>query len=305
MLTLSEIRDQHLVFLRDAAPGNKRFFLSGFKRYDELTGGFVPGELMVLGARPGMGKTSYAIAQALLLAQRNIPVLYYSLDMSMLQLYYRFFCQLTDKPQGPLSAFAGFESEFQQRTEKHQGTFDGLPIFVQEKFETDITELENAILEFSKKFPGTGFVIIDYIQAIRTPGMHRDRELSSVISKLKVMARTTGLPLLCLSQLSRAVETRGGDKRPQLSDLRESGSIEQEADKVIFLHRPEYYGFTQDAEGNDTRGALEAILARNKTGATGSLHFMFNDSTGSVREAISLNEINLGGIRPNETDDPF
>lgn len=300
MKTLTDIRNAHLNNLKETAPGESQYFPSGFESYDELTGGFVAGEFVVLGARTGMGKTSYAIRQTLMLLKQQIPVLYLTLDMTYIQLYFRFYCQITNAENLTITKFLGTAGEFAGRTETLNEQLRNLPLLIHEDMNAELQATEETIIEFHRQFPKRGMVVIDYLQNIHVQGQNREREISQAICRLKVLARTTGKSILCLSQLSRAVEVRGGDKRPQLTDLKESGSIEQAADKVIFLHRPEFYGFTMDADGNDMAGVMEVYLASNKIGRTGSLSFIFSDRTGNVQDAITQRKINLRGYRADE-----
>ncbi len=251
---------------------------SGFTQLDRLTSGWQPTELVILAARPAMGKTAFVVSSLRNAAvDFNIPVAIFSLEMSAVQLVNRM-----------ISAEAEIDSEKLKKgnlaphewTQLHQ-RIDRLmraPIFIDDTPALSILELR-AKCRRLKQQHDIQMVVIDYLQLMQGDGGkgggNREQEIASISRALKNLAKELNVPVIALSQLSRAVETRGGDKRPQLSDLRESGSIEQDADMVAFLYRPEYYGFTQDEAGNSVQGIGEVIVAKNRSGSLDTIRLRF------------------------------
>jgi replicative DNA helicase len=251
---------------------------SGFTQLDRLTSGWQPTELIILAARPAMGKTAFVVSSLRNAAvDFNIPVAIFSLEMSAVQLVNRM-----------ISAEAEIDSEKLKKgtlaphewTQLHQ-RIDRLmraPIFIDDTPALSILELR-AKCRRLKQQHDIQMVVIDYLQLMQGDGGkgggNREQEIASISRALKNLAKELNVPVIALSQLSRAVETRGGDKRPQLSDLRESGSIEQDADMVAFLYRPEYYGFTQDEAGNSVQGIGEVIMAKNRSGSLDTIQLRF------------------------------
>ncbi|WP_428659051.1 replicative DNA helicase [Runella sp.] len=251
---------------------------SGFTNLDRLTSGWQPTELIILAARPAMGKTAFVVSSLRNAAvDFNHAVAIFSLEMSSVQLVNRM-----------ISAEAELDSEKLKKgnlaphewTQLHQ-RIDRLmraPIFIDDTPALSILELR-AKCRRLKQQHDIKMVVIDYLQLMQGDGGkgggNREQEIASISRALKNLAKELNVPVIALSQLSRAVETRGGDKRPQLSDLRESGSIEQDADMVLFLYRPDYYGFTQDEAGNSTQGIGEVIVAKNRSGSLDTIQLRF------------------------------
>lgn len=237
---------------------------SGFSKVDGLTAGWQPTDLIIIAARPGMGKTAFVISCA---ENAGVPVDLYSLEMSASQLTERRISGAYEIDNYNLRRGKLTENEWQLLT-KDQKKIQTKPIYIDDSSALSITELRIRAMRRKKKH-GTGLVIVDYLQLMKGNGNgNREQEISSISRGLKALAKDLNVPVIALSQLSRAVETRGGDKRPQLSDLRESGSIEQDADIVSFLYRPEYYGIVADSEGLPTTGKAEFIIAKNRHGST-------------------------------------
>lgn len=252
---------------------------SGFTALDRLTSGWQKTELVILAARPGMGKTAFVVSSLRNAAvDFNKAVAIFSLEMSSVQLVNRL-----------ISAEAEIESEkirkgkmTIQELEQMQRRINKLtnaPIFIDDTPALSVLELR-AKCRRLKAQHDIQLVVIDYLQLMTadTGGKgsgNREQEIATISRSLKNLAKELDVPVIALSQLSRAVETRGGEKRPQLSDLRESGSIEQDADMVIFLYRPEYYGITQDEAGNSVSGIGEVILAKNRSGSLDTVQLRF------------------------------
>ncbi|MEQ8552501.1 MAG: replicative DNA helicase [Cyclobacteriaceae bacterium] len=252
---------------------------SGFTALDRNTSGWQRSDLVIIAARPGMGKTAFVVS-----ALRNaavdfkIPVAIFSLEMSSVQLVHRMVsgeAELeSDKlRRGNLEAY-----EWQQLISKTSKLSEA-PIFIDDTPALSILELRAKSRRLVAQH-GVSLIVIDYLQLMtgdtsKSAGGNREQEIASISRALKGIAKELNVPVIALSQLSRAVETRGGDKRPQLSDLRESGSIEQDADMVMFLYRPEYYGITQDENGMPMQGTGQVIIAKNRHGKLEDVNLKF------------------------------
>lgn len=243
---------------------------SGFTALDRNTSGWQRSDLVIIAARPGMGKTAFVVSALRNAAvDFNIPVAIFSLEMSSVQLVHRMVsgeAELeSDKlRKGNLEAY-----EWQQLISKTSKLSEA-PIFIDDTPGLSILELRAKARRLVAQH-GVSIIVIDYLQLMsgdqsKNSGGNREQEIASISRALKGIAKELNVPVIALSQLSRAVETRGGDKRPQLSDLRESGSIEQDADMVMFLYRPEYYGITQDENGMPLQGVGQVIIAKNRHG---------------------------------------
>lgn len=249
---------------------------SGFANLDRLTGGFQQSDMIVLAARPGMGKTAFVLALT-----RNAsvdfkkPVALFSLEMSSLQLVNRLISSETEISGEKLKKGNLEPHEWEQLNAKI-GKLTNAPIYINDTPGLSVFELR-AQCRRLKAEKDIQMVIIDYLQLMTAAGEkgNREQEISTISRAIKSIAKEINVPIIALSQLSRAVETRGGDKRPLLSDLRESGAIEQDADMVMFIYRPEYYQITADEEGNSTEGLAELIIAKHRHGSTDNVKIRF------------------------------
>jgi replicative DNA helicase len=251
---------------------------TGFDNFDRLTSGLQPSDLFILAARPGMGKTSFVLALA-----RNAAmdfgkgVAFFSLEMSNLQLVQRL-VSLEAEIEGMKMRNGKLEDYEWQQMHTAIEKLSEAPIFIDDTPGINIFELR-AKARRLKMQHDIQMVIIDYLQLMSGGGDNqkgnREQEVSAISRALKGLAKELQVPVIALSQLSRAVETRGGTKRPQLSDLRESGSIEQDADMVGFIYRPEYYQILEDEEGNSLKGIGELIIAKNRHGSAETLKMRF------------------------------
>jgi replicative DNA helicase len=251
---------------------------TGFHKLDELTSGFQPGELIVVAGRPSMGKTAFCLNMARNAAVEGdepVPVGYFSLEMSKRQLALRLLCA-----EARVDAHAvrtGTLSEDQwPKLSTCVGVLAEAPIYIDDTPGITVLELR-AKARRLKKEHHIGMLIIDYLQLMQGPrgAESRQQEISMISRSLKALAKELDLPVVALSQLSRAVEIRGGDHRPMLSDLRESGAIEQDADMVIFIYRPEFYGKSADESGNPLEGVSEIIIGKQRNGPVGTVHLSF------------------------------
>src|SRR6187549_3529841 len=248
---------------------------SGFTALDRMTSGWQKSDLVIIAARPGMGKTAFVVS-----ALRNaavdfkIPVAIFSLEMASIQLVNRMISAEAELEGEKIKRGNLADHEWTQLVHK-TNKLATAPIFIDDTPALSILELR-AKCRRLKAEHNVQLVVVDYLQLMRgDQGGNREQEIASISRALKGIAKELSVPVLALSQLSRGVETRGGDKRPQLSDLRESGSIEQDADIVMFLYRPEYYKITVDEEGMPTQGMGEVIIAKHRNGSTGSVKLKF------------------------------
>ncbi|MFO7657051.1 MAG: replicative DNA helicase [Bacteroidales bacterium] len=252
---------------------------SGFTKLDRMTSGWQKSDLIIVAARPSMGKTAFVLSMARNMAvQNNKSVALFSLEMSSLQLVNRLIVAETELPSGRIRNGKLKDFEWEQLDYKIKSLVDA-PIFIDDTPAISIFELR-AKCRRLKRLHNIDIIIIDYLQlmtGIPENKGNREQEVSTISRALKGIAKELDVPVIALSQLNRSVEIRSGSKRPQLSDLRESGAIEQDADMVIFIHRPEKYGFLEDEEGNSLKGIAEIILAKHRNGPIGEVMLRFKE----------------------------
>jgi replicative DNA helicase len=265
---------------------------SGFTSLDRVTSGWQKSELIIVAARPGMGKTAF-----LLTALRNAAVDHgqavaiFSLEMSSLQLVNRLISAEAELESEKIKRGNLADHEWEQLTHK-TAKLSKAPIYIDDTPALSVFELRAKCRRLKSKH-NIQLIAVDYLQlmsgeSIKGAG-NREQEIASISRALKGIAKELDIPVIVGSQLSRAVETRGGDKRPQLSDLRESGSIEQDADMVMFLYRPEYYGMTEDDEGNPTQGLAEVIIAKHRNGSLDSVGLKFTGKYTKFSDCATTN----------------
>ena len=270
---------------------------TGFEKLDKLTSGWQPSDLVIIAARPGMGKTALALSMARNISvQQKIPVAFFSLEMSSVQLITRLISSETGLSSDKLRTCKLADHEWQQLNIK-VSDLESSPLFIDDSPSLTIFELRAKARRLASSH-GIKLIIIDYLQLMNIGSSNkagnREQEISTISRNLKALAKELDIPVIALSQLSRAVETRGGTKRPILSDLRESGAIEQDADIVSFLYRPEYYGITEwdDYMKTPSEGQGEFIVAKHRNGALDSIKLKFIPNLGKFED--------LGGF-----DSPF
>jgi len=250
---------------------------SGFSELDRITAGWQRSDMIVIAARPGMGKTAFVLSMARNSAvQFNHPVAIFSLEMNSIQLVNRLIASETQIAADKLRK-GNLEPHEYEQLHARIGGLSKAPIFIDDTPALSIFELR-AKARRLKQQHDIELIIIDYLQLMTagsTKAGNREQEISSISRSIKEIAKELNIPIVALSQLSRSVETRGGEKRPMLSDLRESGAIEQDADIVAFIYRPEYYGLTSDEQGNSTVGTGEIIIAKHRNGSLGSVNLKF------------------------------
>jgi replicative DNA helicase len=247
---------------------------TGYTDLDEITAGLQRADMLILAARPSMGKTALTLCIARNAAVKgNTPVLFFSLEMSTQQLAQRLLCSEARVNSHRLRTGRLSEEEW-QRLSEWTGKLMEAPIYIDDTAAISVMELR-AKARRAKAEHNIGLIIVDYLQLMTAPQNFgsREQEIAHISRSLKALAKELDLPLVACAQLSRAVESRT-DKRPQLADLRESGSLEQDADVVMFLFRPEVYGIV-DEEGNAQEGVAEIILGKQRSGPIGSVFLTF------------------------------
>jgi replicative DNA helicase len=249
---------------------------SGFTAIDRITSGWQKTDLIIIAGRPSMGKTAFVLTMARNMAvEHNRSVAVFSLEMSSLQLVNRLIAAETELGSEKLKT-GRLENYEWEHLNRKISALEKSPIFIDDTPALSIFELK-AKCRRLKMQHDIQIVIVDYLQLMTTGSDSRgsrEQEVSNISRSLKAIAKELDIPIIALSQLNRSVESREG-KRPQLSDLRESGAIEQDADIVTFIHRPEYYGITEDDSGNSLLGVAEIIIAKHRNGATGEVHLSF------------------------------
>lgn len=251
---------------------------SGFIDLDRATGGWQKSDLIIIAARPAMGKTAFTLALARNAAvDHKRPVALFSLEMSSAQLVQRLISMETHIPAEKIRRGNLEQYEYQILTSKIDN-LKNAPIFIDDTPAINVFELRSKCRRLKQQH-NIQMVVIDYLQlmsgSIDGKSGNREQEISQISRSLKGLAKELEIPVIALSQLSRAVETRGGDKRPILSDLRESGAIEQDADIVIFLYRGEYYGLDTDENGQSTKDIAEVIIAKHRNGPVKTIRTRF------------------------------
>ncbi len=252
---------------------------TGFHNLDKLTSGWQNSDLIIIAARPAMGKTAFVLSMAKNMAvDYNTPVAIFSLEMSNLQLVNRLISNVCEIEGEKIKSGRLSRQEWKQLNSRVRSLFSA-PLYVDDSPSLSILELRTKARRLVKEH-GVKIIIIDYLQLMNATGMKfgsREQEVSMISRSLKQLAKELNIPVIALSQLSRKVEERNdGNKRPQLSDLRESGAIEQDADIVCFIHRPEYYTrSTTDAENRDIRGMAEFIVAKHRSGSVDDIEMTF------------------------------
>ena len=286
---------------------------SGYRELDRLTSGWQNSDLIIIAARPAMGKTAFVLSMAKNMAVNyNTPVAIFSLEMSNLQLVNRLISNVCELDGAKIKSGNLTQLEWHQTTARLQALY-GAPLYIDDTPSLSVFELRTKARRLVRE-KQVKFIIIDYLQLMNASGMKygsREQEVSMISRNLKQLAKELNIPIVALSQLNRNLE-RSENKRPQLSDLRESGAIEQDADMVCFIHRPEYYLRSgEDAQGNDIRGLAEFIVAKHRSGAVDDVKLRFRSSYARFEnwdETVSeftehRSKVNTGAIDP--TGDPL
>ncbi|HEY0045584.1 MAG TPA: replicative DNA helicase [Flavobacterium sp.] len=286
---------------------------TGFEKLDKITSGWQPSDLIIIAARPGMGKTAFVLSMA-----RNIaidfghPVALFSLEMSSVQLITRLISSETGLSSEKLRTGKLEKHEWEQLSIKVKD-LEKAPLFIDDTPSLSIFDLRAKSRRLASQH-GIKLIIVDYLQLMTAGGSNgkgmgnREQEISTISRNLKALAKELSVPVIALSQLSRAVETRGSSKRPLLSDLRESGAIEQDADIVSFIYRPEYYKLDEwdDDERTPTEGQAEFIIAKHRNGSLENIRLKF---IGNLGKFDNLEDYSGGyddlPSKMNHEDNPF
>ena len=266
---------------------------TGFEKLDKLTSGWQPSDLIIIASRPGMGKTALTLSMARNIAvTKQIPVAFFSLEMSSVQLITRLISAETGLSSEKLRTGKLADHEWQQLNVKVTD-LEKAPLFIDDTPSLSIFDLRAKARRLSSQH-GIKLIVVDYLQ-LMTAGTsiksgNREQEISTISRNLKALAKELNIPVIALSQLSRAVETRGGTKRPMLSDLRESGAIEQDADIVSFIYRPEYYNIDEwdDDERSPSEGQAELIVAKHRNGGLDNIRLKFIGHLGKFEDLDSF-----------------
>ncbi len=260
-----------------AAQGGITGIPTGFSDLDEMTGGFQRGDLVIVAARPSMGKTAMVTGVALHASiTHQIPTAVFSLEMSKEQLVQRMLCSEALVDLGKLLRGRLSDDDY-VRLAQAAGHLNTAPIWIDDSGALSVLEMRAKARRLKAEQPDLGLIIVDYLQLMQAGpkgAENRQQEVSAISRGLKALAKELGVPIISLSQLSRAPEQRS-DHRPQLSDLRESGSLEQDADLVMFLYRPEYYVTRDEAAEKGLQGKAELIIGKQRNGPTGTVDLFF------------------------------
>lgn len=290
---------------------------SGFHDLDKITSGWQRSDLIIIAARPAMGKTAFVLSMAKNIAvDFERPVAVFSLEMSNVQLVNRLIVNISEIEGEKIKSGQLAPHEWEQLDAKITSLY-GAPIFIDDTPSLSIFELRSKARRLVREH-NVEMIIIDYLQLMNASGMtvfSREQEVSTISRSLKGLAKELNIPIIALSQLNRAVESRVGDgKRPQLSDLRESGAIEQDADIVCFIHRPEYYKITVDDQNRSLEGIAEIIIAKHRNGSVGDVRLRFvsrfakfvnlDELSGNMAFSSSRNE-NFIPPAPDDNIPPF
>lgn len=252
---------------------------TGYTEFDKITSGWQASDLIIIAGRPAMGKTSFALSLAKNIAVDNHdPVAFFSLEMNNVQLVNRLISNVCSI-SGSKILTGQLDNNDWNNLDQNIDKLKEAPLYVDDTPGLSVFELRTKARRLVRE-KGVKVIMIDYLQLMNANGMKfnsRQEEVSTISRSLKGLAKELDIPVIALSQLSRAVEQRPGEdgKRPQLSDLRESGAIEQDADMVLFVHRPEYYKIYEDAQGNDLRGMAQICIAKHRKGATKDVTLRF------------------------------
>jgi replicative DNA helicase len=258
---------------------------SGFHALDRITSGWQKSDLIILAARPSMGKTAFVLTMAKNMATNGIPVAFFSLEMSNIQLVNRLIMNASELTGEKIKSGKLNKEEFNELS-AGIGKLENIPLYIDDTPSLSVLELRTKARRLVAEH-GIKMIMIDYLQLMNATGMgffNREGEVSLISRNLKALAKELNIPIIALSQLNRNLEIRGSKddggkmeaKKPQLSDLRESGAIEQDADIVCFVHRPEYFRITVDPDsGGDLRGVAQIVIAKHRNGAIGDVTLFF------------------------------
>lgn len=272
---------------------------TGYAKLDDYTSGWQRSDLVIIAGRPAMGKTSFALSLAKNIAvDYDTPIAFFSLEMNNVQLVNRLISNVCEI-EGKKILNGQLDDEEWKRLDKNVRKLQAAPIYIDDTPGMSIFELRTKARRLVRE-KGVQVIMIDYLQLMNANGARfgsRQEEVSTISRSLKGLAKELDIPVLALSQLNRTVEGREGidGKRPQLSDLRESGAIEQDADMVLFVHRPEYYRIFTDEKGNDLHGKAQIIIAKHRKGGTGDVLLNFRGEFTRFENPTDSDKSSIGG----------
>lgn len=290
---------------------------SGYHELDKVTSGWQNSDLIIIAARPAMGKTAFVLSMAKNMAVNyNTPVAIFSLEMSNIQLVNRLICNTCELESDKIKSGRLTQLEWDQLMSRIKHLYSA-PLYIDDTASLSIFELRTKARRLVREH-NVQFIIIDYLQLMNASGIKfgsREQEVSMISRSLKQLAKELNIPIVALSQLNRSVESRSDGKRPQLSDLRESGAIEQDADIVCFIHRPEYYIKSDvDAEGHDIRNLAQFIIAKHRNGQVTDINLKFQGKfarfenwteENNYTETTIGSKMNSSGTSFGNVSDPF
>ena len=284
---------------------------SGYHDLDKTTSGWQRSDLIIIAARPAMGKTAFVLSMAKNMAVNyNTPVAIFSLEMSNIQLVNRLICNTCDLEADKIKSGQLNSREWDQLMSRIKHLYSA-PLFIDDTASLSIFELRTKARRLVREHD-VQMIIIDYLQLMNASGIRfgsREQEVSMISRSLKQLAKELNIPIVALSQLNRSVESRTDDKRPQLSDLRESGAIEQDADIVCFIHRPEYYLHSDtDGEGRDIRNLAQFIIAKHRNGQVKDIKLRFKGKFARFENwegEEGMGEATVGSKLNSMGDNPF
>lgn len=258
---------------------------TGIHKYDELMGGLRGGELGILAARPAMGKTTVALQMATNIALRNIPTAFFTIEMKPVNLCKKVIASTEQVGYSSLITGRLTEDDW-RKIDNHAVRTDKMPLYIIDAPGITVNDLASQTKTYVDKY-GIKAVFIDYLQLMNSPAtvnfQNREQQVAYMSRRLKMLARELDIPVVALCQLNRAITSRA-DKVPEMSDLRDSGAIEQDADWITFVHRPEYYKITEFADGTSTAGSVCLISAKNRNGVTGEAVAHFRGDISRVED---------------------
>jgi replicative DNA helicase len=302
---VSNLIKEEITAIEKAAKSENKFtgITSGFSKIDRITGGWQRSDLIILAARPSMGKTAESLYFAKNAAFAGFTTVFFSLEMSERQLVNRLISYETGINSMNLNTGRIYENDWIQ-IDNTLHRYLKTPLYIDDKASLSIVEFQSKAKLYKMKY-NVDLIIVDYLQLMAGKhGVNRDQEIGSITRTLKATAKTLDIAVICLSQLSRETEKRQS-KRPQLSDLRESGNIEQDADLVVFLHRPDKYGELEASVGGSiisTVGMIDNIIAKHRNGAIDDVILWTDESFNNLREYKESKGISINTDKFIETD---
>jgi replicative DNA helicase len=277
---------------------------TGHSKLDKVTNGWQPGDLIILAARPSMGKTAISLLLAKFQALQSKKVLYFSLEMSKERLIDRIL-SLEIKVNSLMLQNGKLNDYYWEQLDYNTFKYKDKEFYINDESGLSVEQIRSYCLKEMSKGE-IDMIFIDYLQLIKPPSGNQSTndKVGHISRNLKGLAKKCNCPVMALSQLNRAVEHRSGDRRPIMSDLRDSGNIEQDADIIAFLHRPEYYKIYEDSDGNSLINMIDFIIAKNRNGAMGSTPFHKSDDWSYIGE-LPFEEYNSFEMPFNEKEIEF